>query len=229
MAVKWLTLTKNPFSMERLDLMETAKGASYAVPVLMRIICISMEMQSDGSFKLRKEIPFTPKLMSQVFGYSEAKIKRALNLLTALEIISVVEKPEDLPAWNDMTPIEDSRPIDIETVNKALIELGDGEPADLFDVKHKYGEYKNVLLSDNELDLLIREFPTSYMERIENLSAYMASTGKSYKNHVATIRNWARKETASARKKANNKATAQNAVLDVAGRWAAKRQEGRQQ
>ena len=31
--------------------------------------------------------------------------------------------------------------------------------------------------------------------RIENLSSYIESTGKSYKNHLATIRNWARKET----------------------------------
>ena len=31
-------------------------------------------------------------------------------------------------------------------------------------------------------------------ERIERLSSYVASTGKSYKSHYATIRNWARKD-----------------------------------
>ena len=62
------------------------------------------------------------------------------------------------------------------------------------DIRHKYGEYKNVLLSDSDLDKLKDEFPSDYQERIENLSAYIASTGKSYKNHLATIRNWARKD-----------------------------------
>ena len=61
-------------------------------------------------------------------------------------------------------------------------------------VKHKYGEYDNVLLSDEELDKLKRDFPTDYQERIDRLSEYVASTGKTYKNYLATIRAWARKE-----------------------------------
>lgn len=62
------------------------------------------------------------------------------------------------------------------------------------EIRHKYGEYKNVLLTDAELEKLKNEFPLDYEERIENLSSYIASTGKKYKNHLATIRNWARKE-----------------------------------
>jgi uncharacterized membrane-anchored protein YjiN (DUF445 family) len=59
--------------------------------------------------------------------------------------------------------------------------------------KHKYGEYNNVLLTDEELDKLKAEYP-DWQERIERLSSYVASTGKSYKSHYATIRNWARKD-----------------------------------
>lgn len=58
-------------------------------------------------------------------------------------------------------------------------------------VRQKYGEYRNVLLSAGDLEKLKGEFP-DWQERIERLSSYMASTGKSYKNHLATIRNWAR-------------------------------------
>lgn len=61
-------------------------------------------------------------------------------------------------------------------------------------IRHKHGEYKNVLLSDEDYEKLKSEFPSDYEERIERLSSYMASTGKSYKNHLATIRNWARKD-----------------------------------
>jgi hypothetical protein len=59
--------------------------------------------------------------------------------------------------------------------------------------KHKYGEYKNVLLTDEELEKIKDEYP-DYLERIERLSSYVASTGKSYKSHYATIRNWARRD-----------------------------------
>lgn len=58
--------------------------------------------------------------------------------------------------------------------------------------RHKYGEYKNVLLNDEDLEKLKTEFPVDWETRIERLSEYMASTGKSYKNHLATIRKWAR-------------------------------------
>ena len=61
-------------------------------------------------------------------------------------------------------------------------------------VRHKYGAYKNVLLTDEGYAKLQAEFPHDYSERIERLSEYIASTGKSYKNHLATIRSWARKD-----------------------------------
>lgn len=60
-------------------------------------------------------------------------------------------------------------------------------------VKHKHGEYNNVLLTDEELEKLQAEYP-DWKDRIERLSSYVASTGKSYKSHYATIRNWARND-----------------------------------
>lgn len=70
-------------------------------------------------------------------------------------------------------------------------------------VKHKHGEYANVLLTDDELEKLKGEYP-DWQERIERLSAYMASTGKPYKNHLATIRNWARKDKEKGAKQYGN-------------------------
>ena len=77
--------------------------------------------------------------------------------------------------------------------------------------KHRYGEYHNVLLSDDELAKLKSEFPSDWQERIERVSGYCASKGKTYKNYLATIRNWARNET----KKANQPAPMRK--NDVAG------------
>lgn len=61
-------------------------------------------------------------------------------------------------------------------------------------VRHKYGMYELVLLTDEDFEKLKAEFPHDYSERIARLDEYMASTGKKYKNHLATIRNWARKD-----------------------------------
>ena len=64
--------------------------------------------------------------------------------------------------------------------------------------KHKYGEYKNVLLTDDELEKLKAEY-ADYLDRIERLSSYIASTGKAYKSHYATIKNWARADAEKGR------------------------------
>lgn len=97
-------------------------------------------------------------------------------------------------------------------------------------VKHKYGEYANVLLADDEIEKLKEAF-SDWEERIERLSGYIASTGKAYKSHYATIRNWARKdaqaqpvarraEGASYSRKPT-KAEELNDFYDMAANWAA--------
>ena len=49
-------------------------------------------------------------------------------------------------------------------------------------------------MTDVELEKLQAEFPNDWQQRIDSLSRYMKSTGKVYKDHLATIRNWARME-----------------------------------
>ena len=56
---------------------------------------------------------------------------------------------------------------------------------------HTYGHYQNVFLTDEELADLQASFPTVWGQYIEKLSEYMASTGKCYQSHAATIRRWA--------------------------------------
>lgn len=58
----------------------------------------------------------------------------------------------------------------------------------------KYGEYKNVILTDDDFEKLKKEFPKDYQKRIDELSSYIESSGKKYQSHLATIRNWARRE-----------------------------------
>ena len=72
--------------------------------------------------------------------------------------------------------------------------------------RHKHGMYSNVLLTDDDYEKLQKEFPHDYSERIDRLSEYLESTGKKYKNHLATIRAWARKDKpqAPARKSNSN-------------------------
>ena len=92
----------------------------------------------------------------------------------------------------DPVPLQSSNK-DSSIINPSIINpsIKCDRPSQKRETRHKYGEYSNVLLPDSDMEKLQAEFPTDWEERVERLSSYMASTGKTYKNHLATIRNWA--------------------------------------
>ena len=56
--------------------------------------------------------------------------------------------------------------------------------------KLSYGLFNNVSLSEEEYGLLTTKYPSYYEKYINKLSSYMASTGKAYASHYATIISW---------------------------------------
>lgn len=69
------------------------------------------------------------------------------------------------------------------------------------------GRFKNVILTQNELDELKGKFPNDYEAKIERLSRYLESTGKHYGNHFATLLEWLEKDTAVNSNDKNDKRT----------------------
>ena len=115
---------------------------------------------------------------------TEAERKRAARLqnkaLSALRIsgghLSDIRPPE--------IEIELEKEIKIKReIEKVRPEMG--HPS------HTYGRYQNIFLTDEELADLQASFPAVWEQYIEKLSEYMASTGKRYQSHAATIRRWA--------------------------------------
>lgn len=83
---------------------------------------------------------------------------------------------------------------------------GGGKGEDVFIKKDKkiFGEFKNVKLTDEEYLKIIEQFTTQgALDRIKNLSQYLASKGDKYKSHYATILTWASKEGKQASTRGN--------------------------
>ncbi|MCB5479694.1 phage replisome organizer N-terminal domain-containing protein [Roseburia faecis] len=59
-----------------------------------------------------------------------------------------------------------------------------------------YGRYNNVILTDTELSGLKTELPDKWEYYIDRLSCHIASTGKQYHSHAATIYKWAQEDAA---------------------------------
>lgn len=124
-----------------------------------------------------KQVSLTCKTNSKTNGKTNGKTNSKTN---------VSQADKDIDKEEDKEKEED--------IDKDIFVSDETKSSHKKNVRHKHGDYDNVLLSDEEYEKLKVEFPEDYQDRIERLSEYMASTGKTYKNHLATIRCWAKKE-----------------------------------
>ena len=63
--------------------------------------------------------------------------------------------------------------------------------------KSIYGEFKNVLLADKEVELLKEKLPGVYLDWIEELSIAFKAKNYNYKSHYAVILQWSRRRQAN--------------------------------
>lgn len=66
------------------------------------------------------------------------------------------------------------------------------------------GEFQNVFLSAPELQELKTRYPNDYETKIERLSRYLASTGKKYHDHYATLIDWLQEDAAQEQPKSKS-------------------------
>lgn len=69
-------------------------------------------------------------------------------------------------------------------------------------MKHKYGEYKHVLLTDDEYNKLLEQYGSSGIEEIITyLDEYLEMKGTKYKSHYMVIKKWGAKAALEKRSK----------------------------
>ena len=88
---------------------------------------------------------------------------------------------------NNVDNVHTEKEIEIEKEREG--ETGHPAPA-------AYGRYNNVILTDTELSGLKTELPDKWEYYIDRLSCHIASTGKQYHSHAATIYKWAQEDAA---------------------------------
>ena len=70
------------------------------------------------------------------------------------------------------------------------------------EVRHKYGEFKNVLLSDKDLEKLKTEYGEELVEKyIKKMDEEIELNGKHYKNYYLALRQWMNKEASKKQEK----------------------------
>ena len=151
--------------------------------------------------------------LSDALRCSTMSIKRALRSLEDADLIerrrSRIAVPNSLfvkvptaqkhsSAWNDFvlsdgTEMISSMEQKCSTNQRNKNNLKDSHLTRTTDAHLTFGEYHNVFLTEKEYKQLNVDF-SELDSLIEQLSAYIQSTGKKYADHAATLRIWAKRQ-----------------------------------
>ena len=211
----YLKLKESYFDDDSIVLLESMQDGILYSYILLKLYLKSLK--HGGRLQLDESIPYTPQMIATITRQQVGTVERAIKIFLQLGLMEQMQdgafymtnielligqsstegerkrraRQANRLALNpggqmsahcpDIRPPEIERELEIEIERE--LEKGHAAPAVL-------GRYQNVLLSAGELSELQTDFPAVWQEYIERLSEYMASTGKTYKSHAATIRRW---------------------------------------
>ena len=212
----YLKLKENFFDSDSIVLLEDMKDGILYSNILLKLYLKSLK--NGGRLQLDEHIPYTAQMIATLTRHQIGTVERALAIFQQLGLVEQLDcgllymTDIELMIGQSSTEAERKRAARLE--NKALLpprtnggHLSDIRPPEIeielekeIEIKRErekgrsaraYGRYQNVFLTDEELADLQASFPTVWGQYIEKLSEYMASTGKRYQSHAATIRRWA--------------------------------------
>ena len=212
----YLKLKENFFDSDSIVLLEDMKDGILYSNILLKLYLKSLK--NGGKLQLDEHIPYTAQMIATLTRHQIGTVERALEIFRQLGLVEQLDSGAfymtdiELMIGQSSTEAERKRAARLE--NKALLpprtkggHLSDIRPPEKeielekeIEIKREiekgrsaraYGRYQNVFLTDEELADLQASFPTVWGQYIEKLSEYMASTGKRYQSHAATIRRWA--------------------------------------
>ena len=220
----YLKLKENFFDSDSIVLLEDMKDGILYSNILLKLYLKSLK--NGGKLQLDEHIPYTSQMIATLTRHQIGTVERALEIFRQLGLVEQLdtgllymtdielmigqssteaerkraarlENRAILPPRTNGGHLSDIRPPEIEIKKEIDIEiekereLKTGHPAPA-----AYGRYDNVFLTEKELAELQAELPDKWEYYIDRLSGYIASTGKRYKSHAATIRRWAADDTA---------------------------------
>ena len=212
----YLKLKENYFDDDSIVLLESMQDGVLYSNILLKLYLKSLK--HGGRLQLDEDIPYTAQMIATITRQQIGTVERALQIFLKLGLVEVLESGTfymsniELLIGQSSTEAERKRAARLQ--NKALSaprtngghlsdirppEIEKGHPA------RAYGRYQNVFLTDGELADLQASFPAVWEQYIEKLSEYMASTGKRYQSHAATIRRWAGEDAKKAAPPSRNR------------------------
>ena len=203
----YLKLKESYFDDDSIVLLESMQDGILYSYILLKLYLKSLK--HGGRLQLDESIPYTPQMIATITRQQIGTVERAIKIFLQLGLME--QMPDgafymsNIELLIEQSSTEGERKRRARQANRIALNPGGQMSARCPDIRPPeiereiekgptapavFGRYRNVLLSAGELSELQADFPTVWQEYIERLSEYMASTGRTYKSHAATICRW---------------------------------------
>ena len=215
----YLKLKESYFDDDAIVLLESMPDGILYSNILLKLYLKSLK--NGGKLQLDEHIPYTAQMIATLTRHQIGTVERAIKVFLQLGLVEQLDGGllymTDIELMIGQSSTEGERKRAARRENRALAQsrtngghLSDICPPELEKEREReegqsapavFGKYQNVFLTDAELAELKEEIPDKWAYYIDRLSGYIASTGKKYQNHAATIRRWAADDKAKGKPK----------------------------
>lgn len=188
--MKWIKLATNLFEDEKILLIENMENSTGLILCWIKLLCLAGKQENGGEFLLGGSIPYTTQMLATVLRMEVEQVQRAVDVFQQLRMVQLVNGVLTIPNWNrhqSLNAYERKLNYDRDYRRKKA-QTGQTQ------LCRPYGCNKNVMLTDRDYEALKAQFPADYLQRLDRLSEYMRTSGRSYDDPVEVIRKWARED-----------------------------------
>ena len=193
----YLKLKENFYNSETMVVLESMPDGLLYSNLLLKMYLMSLK--SGGILMLGEHLPHTIQTIATFTRHQIGTVERAIKVFMEFGLVEVLTDGAFYMADIQLLIGQSSTEGERKKRERSRLQRQKLLPSGKVDIcienregehARTFGRYQNVFLSAGELSELQTDFPTVWQEYVERLSEYMASTGKTYKSHAATIRRW---------------------------------------
>ena len=216
----YLKLKDNFFDTDAMIILENMQDGYLYSNILLKLYLRSLK--NEGKLMFNDFIPYNSSVLAQVTRHQVGTVEKALKTFKELGLVDILDNGAiymlDIQNYIGSSSSEADRKrlyrsrIDAEKGNKMIEgdicpdECTDISPPEIElelkkeielkkkkEVRHKYGEYKKVLLTDKQYNKLVNDFGEhKLMYLIKKMDEWLQMTGRSYKDYNLALRKWER-------------------------------------
>ena len=97
--VKWIKITTDIFSDEKILLIESLPEADSIIVIWFKLLCLAGKQNNSGVFMMNDKLAYTDEMLATIFRRNISTVRLALNTFEQFGMIETIDSVITIPNW----------------------------------------------------------------------------------------------------------------------------------